>query len=83
MRLLYFAWMREKIGVAGEEVEPSDGLATVADLIAWLKDRGSGYRAAFADPALIRCAVDQEFAAHDARIAGAREIGFFPPVTGG
>ncbi len=69
--------------MAAEEVELPDNLATVADLIAWAKDRGPGYQAAFADPALIRCAVDQEFAAPDARIASAKEIGFFPPVTGG
>jgi molybdopterin synthase sulfur carrier subunit len=75
--------MRERIGIAAEEIALPAGLATVSELIAWLKGRGPGYQAAFADPALIRCAIDQEFAAPDARIAGAREIGFFPPVTGG
>jgi molybdopterin synthase sulfur carrier subunit len=75
--------MRERVGLAAEEIDVPDGLGTVADLIGWLKSRGTGYGQAFADPALIRCAVDQEFAAPDAPIAGAKEIGFFPPVTGG
>jgi molybdopterin synthase sulfur carrier subunit len=83
MQILYFAWLREKIGVAEEKIDPPPEVTSVAALIAWLKSRGPGYAAAFADQKLVRCAVDQEFAAPDAMIAGAHEIAFFPPVTGG
>jgi len=81
--LLYFAWVRERIGCDGERVEPPAEVATVADLIGWLAARGGGYAEAFAEPAKIRAAIDQSFARGDAAIAGAREIALFPPVTGG
>jgi molybdopterin synthase sulfur carrier subunit len=83
MRVLYFAWLREKIGLSEEALAPPPELETVAALIGWLKARGAGYRAAFADEKLVRCAVDQAFVGADAPIAGAEEIAFFPPVTGG
>lgn len=83
MRVLYFAWLREKIGVAEENIEFPPEVKNVAALVDWLKSRGPGYAAAFAVPKLVRCAVDQEFAAPDTAIAGAAEIAFFPPVTGG
>jgi len=83
MRVLYFAWLREKIGVAEEDVAPPPEVTSVAALIDWLRARGPGYAAAFAQQKLVRCAVDQEFAAPDMAIAGAAEIAFFPPVTGG
>jgi len=83
MRVLYFAWLREKIGLAEEDIDLPAEVASVAALIDWLKSRGPGYAAAFADQKLVRCAVDQEFAAQDTAIAGAAEIAFFPPVTGG
>ena len=83
MRLLYFAWVKEKAGVAAEEVEPPEGVATVADLIAWLKTRGPEFKNAFARSEVIRAAIDKSHVRHDAKIAGAREIAFFPPVTGG
>jgi molybdopterin synthase sulfur carrier subunit len=83
MRLLYFAWVREKTGIAAEEVELPAHIATVAELMAWLKTRGVEYADAFAQPGIVRAAVDQTHARPEASIAGAREIAFFPPVTGG
>jgi sulfur-carrier protein len=83
MRLLYFAWVKEKAGVAAEDVELPDGVATIAELIDWLKARGPEFENAFARSEVIRAAIDQSHVRHDARIAGAREIAFFPPVTGG
>lgn len=83
MRLLYFAWVKEMAGIAAEEVEPPESVATVAELIAWLKTRGPEFENAFARSEVIRAAIDQSHVRHDAKIAGAREIAFFPPVTGG
>ena len=83
LRILYFAWVREKVGAAEEQIEPPADAATVGALVAWLASRSDGHRAAFADLARIRVAVDQAFADFDAAIVGAREIAFFPPVTGG
>lgn len=83
VRLLYFAWVRERIGKDGETVEPPAELTDVAGLIAWLAERGGGYAEAFAEPERLRAAVDQNFAPLDASIAGAMEIALFPPVTGG
>ena len=83
VRLLYFAWVREKIGLASEDVELPAGIATVADLVDWLEQRGPQYGEAFARPDLVRAAINQTHVKHDAPIAGAREIAFFPPVTGG
>jgi molybdopterin synthase sulfur carrier subunit len=83
MRLLYFAWVKEKAGIASEEIEPPDGVVTVGELIDWLKSRGPEFANAFDRAEVIRAAVDRNHVRHDARIAGAREIAFFPPVTGG
>jgi molybdopterin synthase sulfur carrier subunit len=83
MRLLYFAWVKEKAGIAAEEVEPPQAVATISDLIAWLKTRGPEFENAFARSEVIRAAIDKSHVRHNARIAGAREIAFFPPVTGG
>jgi molybdopterin synthase sulfur carrier subunit len=83
MKALYFAWVRERIGLAEEEIAPPRDVATVRELIAWLSARGEGYAAAFANPATIRAAVDKMHAAPDAPIGAAREIAFFPPMTGG
>jgi len=83
MRVLYFAWVKEKAGIAAEEVEPPEDVATVAELIAWLKSRGPEFANAFERVEVIRAAIDQHHVRHDAPIAGAREIAFFPPVTGG
>ncbi|MEM6905259.1 MAG: molybdopterin converting factor subunit 1 [Pseudomonadota bacterium] len=82
MRVLYFAWMRERVGLAAEEVDPG-GAATAGDLVALLKARGPGHAAAFENMAAVRVAVDQEMGDLASPIAGAREVAFFPPVTGG
>jgi len=83
MRLLYFAWVREAVGVAEEQVSPPATVDTVAALVAWLADRSPGHAAAFADPTRLRAAVDQAFVPLAAPIADAREVAIFPPVTGG
>lgn len=83
MRVLYFAWVRERVGVDEEEVTPSAEVTTVAALIDWLAARTSRHAEAFADRARLRAAVDQAFVALDAPLAGAREVAIFPPVTGG
>lgn len=83
MRLVYFAWLRERIGASSEEATPPATVATVADLVDWLKTREPRYAAAFADMAAVRVAIDQEHAELTDSVAGAREVAFFPPVTGG
>jgi molybdopterin synthase sulfur carrier subunit len=83
MKVKYFAWVRERIGKAEETVEPPDNVRTVDDLIAWLARRGETYAYAFETPRVIHAAIDQAHVKPDAVIAGAREIAFFPPMTGG
>jgi sulfur-carrier protein len=83
MRLLYFAWVKEKVGVASEDVALPPEVATVAELMTWLKSRGPEFANAFERSEVIRAAIDQSHVRHDARIGAAREIAFFPPVTGG
>ena len=83
MKAVYFAWVRERIGKTDEQIDPPAHVATIADLLAWMKTRGEGYELAFADEAAIRTALDRGHAKHDAPIAGAREIAFFQPMTGG
>lgn len=79
--VLYFAWVRERIGIPREKVET--GAATVADLIDELKAREDRYAAAFADTRALRVALDQELSDFAAPLAGVREVAFFPPMTGG
>ena len=81
MQVLYFAWMRERIGLPKEEVETDAD--TVAELVEELKARGERYAMAFKDMASVRVAVDQELTELSASIKGAREVAFFPPMTGG
>lgn len=81
--LAYFAWVREKIGVSGESVEPPTEVRTVSDLIDWLAGSSAAHADAFADRNRLRAAIDQKFVPLDASIAGAKEIALFPPVTGG
>ncbi len=81
MQVLYFSWLRERTGVASEEVEV--GAATARELVEALKTRGEGHALAFADLGAVRVAIDQEMADMDAPLSGAREVAFFPPVTGG
>jgi molybdopterin synthase sulfur carrier subunit len=83
MKVKYFAWVRERIGKAEETLEPPADVRTVDELIAWLSHRGEGYAYAFEKPKVIRAAIDQAHVRSDAVIAGAREIAFFPPMTGG
>ncbi len=79
--VLYFAWVRERIGLPGERVET--GAATVRALVAELSATDARHAAAFADISALRVAVDQELTDFDAPLAGAREVAFFPPMTGG
>lgn len=81
MNVMYFAWVRERIGVPFEDVQTT--AATVADLVAELSAREDRYAAAFADVSALRVALDQELSDFDAPLAGVREIAFFPPMTGG
>jgi sulfur-carrier protein len=81
--LRYFAWVREKAGLAEESVDLPPEAATVSDVIRWLKTRGPEYASAFERAEVIRAAIDQTHVKHDAAVRGAREIAFFPPVTGG
>jgi sulfur-carrier protein len=83
VKLLYFAWVRERIGRTDEEIEPPPGVSTIGELMTWLSSRGEEYAHAFADPRVIRAAMDRTHVKPEATIAGAREIAFFPPMTGG
>ncbi len=83
MKLKYFAWVRERIGKSEETIEPPPSVRTVEELMAWLAKRGETYAYAFETPRVIRAAIDHAHVKSDAAIAGAREIAFFPPMTGG
>ena len=83
MKLVYFAWVRERVGKAEEEIAPPTSVATVAELVAWLSKRGEEYAHAFENPKVIRAAIDKRHVQPGAAIAGAREVAFFPPMTGG
>ena len=83
MRFKYFAWVRERIGRAEEEIEVPPAVATVADLVEWLKQRGPEYEHALAEPSVIRVALDRVHAERGKPIAGAAEVALFPPMTGG
>lgn len=83
VKLVYFAWVRERIGKGEEELEIPAEVKTAGDLVGWLATLGEGYEEALRFPRAIRVAVNQEHVEHDEPIAGAREIGIFPPMTGG
>ncbi|WP_375410810.1 molybdopterin converting factor subunit 1 [uncultured Methylobacterium sp.] len=83
MKLVYFAWVRERIGKADETVDLPADVTTVADLVAWQRGRGEEYAYAFEDTGVVRAAIDKVHAKPEAAIAGATEIAFFPPMTGG
>lgn len=83
MKVIYFAWLRERVGRAEEDIPLPDGVATVGDLMAHLKSRGPEYENAFSDVSAIRAAIDQTHADHATPIRGAREVALFPPMTGG
>jgi molybdopterin synthase sulfur carrier subunit len=83
MRVRYFAWMKRTVGVADEEVSPPADVRTIADLVAWLRGRSAGHAEALAEGAAFGAAVDHHTAPLDTPLAGAREVAFFPPFTGG
>ena len=83
LTVLYFAWLRERTGVAEERVAVPAGAASVTGLVDWLAARSPGHAAAFADRGVVRCAVNQEFADPATRLHPGDEVAFFPPVTGG
>jgi molybdopterin synthase sulfur carrier subunit len=83
MKVKYFAWVRERIGKAEETIEPPPSVRTIDDLIKWLSARDDSYAYAFETPKVIRAAIDHAHVKSDAAISGAREIAFFPPMTGG
>jgi len=81
--LRYFAWVRERIGKTDEVVDLPAEVRTVGELVAWLSRRGEEYAYAFENPQVVRAALDRTHVRPDAAVAGAREIAFFPPMTGG
>ena len=83
MKALYFAWVRERIGKADEDLAPPDDVKSVGDLIGWLSARGGNYASAFENAGTIRAALDRRHVKHDAPVGEAREVAFFPPMTGG
>ena len=83
MRVRYFAWVRERVGKAEEDIELPAEIATVGAFAAWLAKRGENYAYAFENPKIVRAAIDKHHVRADAPIAGASEIAFFPPMTGG
>jgi molybdopterin synthase sulfur carrier subunit len=83
VKLLYFAWVRERLGKAEEQIDPPAAVATVGELMAWLARRDEQYAYAFENSKVIRAAIDHRHVRPDAAIAGASEIAFFPPMTGG
>jgi molybdopterin synthase sulfur carrier subunit len=83
MKLLYFAWLRSKIGTAEERVEPPSEVATVGDLLVWLKARGPNFAEALKDLSIVRVAVNQEYVAPGHPVRAGDEVALFPPVTGG
>lgn len=83
MNLLYFAWVRQKVGKSEESLDLPAGIETVRDLAEHLRTRGGGYGEAFADFARLRAAVNQEHVSFDSAVSSDNEVAFFPPVTGG
>ncbi len=83
VQVLYFAWLRERVGTGSETLVLPDGVATVGGLIEWLRGRSPGHEAAFAAGRVVRCAVNQVFADPAAAVGPGDEVAFFPPVTGG
>jgi molybdopterin synthase sulfur carrier subunit len=81
--MVYFAWVRERIGTGEESVDPPETVVTVADLIDWLAQGSAPHAEAFENRSRLRAAIDQDFVALDTPIGAAREIAIFPPVTGG
>lgn len=83
MKVLYFAWLRERVGCEQEEVAPPAEVRTVADLARWLAGRDAAHAHAFANPDVVRAAIDRRHVKPDTLLDAAREVAFFPPMTGG
>ena len=83
LTILYFAWLRERVGVSEETLSPPEGVTTVAELVEHLAGRDARHAAAFKDRKTVRCAVNQEFADPATLLQPGDEVAFFPPVTGG
>jgi molybdopterin synthase sulfur carrier subunit len=83
LSVLYFAWLRERVGVSEESISPPESVTTVADLVAYLANLDQRHAAAFKDRQTVRCAVNQEFADPATILRSGDEVAFFPPVTGG
>jgi sulfur-carrier protein len=83
MKAVYFAWVRERVGKAEEELNPPPTVKTIEDLVAWLSRQGENYAHAFEKPSNVRAAIDRVHVRREASIAGAKEVAFFPPMTGG
>lgn len=83
MKIIYFAWLRDKTGIGEEEASPPETVTDVAGLIQWLKGRGAGFEEALSDMSMVRVAVNQEHVDTGHAVAAGDEVAFFPPVTGG
>lgn len=83
MKVLYFAWLRERLNRGEEEIDPPADVVTVADLIAWLRSRDEAADLAMRKPELIKAALDTKIVGHDAPLNGAKVVALFPPMTGG
>jgi molybdopterin synthase sulfur carrier subunit len=83
VKIAYFAWVRERVGKTEEVLDVPANVRTVGDLIGWLSGRGEEYAYAFENPKVIRAAINRAHVRADTELAGAREIAFFPPMTGG
>lgn len=83
MKIIYFAWLRERLNKTEEELDVPASVQTIGELMQWLKSRGEEYEYAFDNPKVIRAAIDKTHVRPEAKISGASEIAFFPPMTGG
>ena len=83
VKLVYFSWVRERVGFNEEEIVLPDGVATVRDLLGWLRTRGENFERALQYPEIIRVALDQEHVNYEDTVGAAKEIALFPPMTGG
>ncbi|MDA0368051.1 MAG: molybdopterin converting factor subunit 1 [Proteobacteria bacterium] len=83
MKVLYFAWLRQRVGVAEETVDLPDDVTTVGAMLAWLRERSDAHATALADLSVVRVAVNQDYARDGDPVANGDEVALFPPVTGG
>jgi sulfur-carrier protein len=83
MKILYFAWLRERLGRDSDDVNPPDSVATIADLIEWMSRHDEGFALAAANRKLIRAAIDDELVDHETPLGDAKTVALFPPMTGG